>query len=123
MTALCAAAAVTPGQATLVRLSQSTSVILLQLADGTLTAYRNACPHMGIELDWEPGRLLTRNGRYLRCSGHDALFDPTTGLCVRGPCQGDSLTRLPIRVSNGMVLLDDRLTDWQDRPEPTVVGA
>jgi nitrite reductase/ring-hydroxylating ferredoxin subunit len=60
------------------------AAIVLRLDDGRLVAWRNACPHMGIELDWEPRRLLTRNGRYLVCTGHGALFEPETGLAVRG---------------------------------------
>ena len=107
MTRLCNVSALGAGQPVLARISRTASVILLRVADGTVAAYRNACPHMGIELDWEPARLLTRNGRYLRCSGHDAWFEPASGLCVRGPCQGESLTRLPILIQDGTVVLDD----------------
>ena len=107
MTRLCDAEAVTSGRAALVRLSQTASVILLRQPDGAIIAYRNACPHMGIELDWDPARLLTRDGRFLRCTGHGALFDAGTGLCTRGPCQGDVLTRLPVRILGDAVVLDD----------------
>jgi nitrite reductase/ring-hydroxylating ferredoxin subunit len=90
----------------IVRLSSSASLILLRLED-RLVAYRNVCPHMGIELDWEPRRLLTRTGRYLQCTGHGARFDPASGRCVRGPCEGEALTALRVRVQNEMVVLDD----------------
>jgi nitrite reductase/ring-hydroxylating ferredoxin subunit len=103
---LCAVTDVSAGRATLTRLSQTLSVILLRLQDGTLTAYRNACPHMGIELDWDPARLLTKDARHLKCTGHHALFDVQTGTCVKGPCQGEILTRLKIQESNGEVFLD-----------------
>jgi nitrite reductase/ring-hydroxylating ferredoxin subunit len=103
---LCTASSVEAGQPVLARLSPTSSVILLRLADGTLAAWRNACPHMGIELDWEPHRLLTRNGRHLQCTGHGALFEPDTGRCIRGPCAGDALTALPVRIQNDMVLLE-----------------
>lgn len=106
MTPLCPAAAITPGMPGIVRLSPTASVILLRLGD-SLLAYRNVCPHMGIELDWEPARLLTRGGRYLQCTGHGARFDPATGLCLSGPCAGDSLACLPVRISNDVVMLDD----------------
>jgi nitrite reductase/ring-hydroxylating ferredoxin subunit len=75
--------------------------------DSALIAYRNACPHMGIELDWDAARLMSRSGRYLQCTGHGALFDPATGRCVRGPCDGDFLAALPVRIDNDMVVLDD----------------
>ena len=102
MTALCQAAAVTASIPVL-----AGSVILLRLADGRIAAWRNACPHMGIELDWEPSRLLTRAGRYLVCTGHGALFEPATGLCVQGPCQGEALSPVPIRIEAGMVVRND----------------
>lgn len=117
MTPLCHAAEVTPGQPVIVRLSPTASVILLRL-DDRLVAYRNVCPHMGIELDWEPARLLTGGGRYLRCSGHDAWFDPASGHCLRGPCAGESLAALPVQVLHGMVMLNDQGEgSFSDPPE------
>jgi nitrite reductase/ring-hydroxylating ferredoxin subunit len=106
VTPLCPAASIKPGHPVLVRTSATATVILLRTQAGDLMAYRNACPHMGIELDWEPMRLMTPSGRYLRCTGHGALFEPATGLCVRGPCINESLTKLPIRVEGEMVMLD-----------------
>lgn len=105
MTALCPARDLAPGRPAIVRLSQAASVILLRLPSG-IVAYRNACPHMGIELDWQAERLLTRSGRYLRCTGHDARFEPASGLCVEGPCLGESLAALAVREQDGMVVLD-----------------
>lgn len=101
-----AADAVHQGSPVIVRLSETRSVILLRLQDGSLAAYRNACPHMGIELDWEPRRLLSRNGRYLLCTGHGALFRPEDGICVSGPCEGEALTAVGLEVDHGMVILD-----------------
>jgi nitrite reductase/ring-hydroxylating ferredoxin subunit len=107
VTELCEAAEVAQDRALLVRLGPTRSVILLRLPSGGVLAWRNACPHMGIELDWEPSRLLSRDGRYLRCTGHGALFRKDTGLCVRGPCAGESLRSQPIRIDGGRVALDD----------------
>ena len=90
----------------LVRTSATATAIVLRTRAGDLLAYRNACPHMGIELDWEPARLMTTSGRYLRCTGHGALFEPGTGLCVRGPCLNEVLTKLPVHVVDEMVVLD-----------------
>jgi nitrite reductase/ring-hydroxylating ferredoxin subunit len=105
MTPLCPAAEITSGLPVIVRLSPTASVILLRLDHG-LVAYRNACPHMSIELDWDARRLLTRSGRYLQCTGHGARFDPASGVCVQGPCSGEFLTALPIHTENDMVVLD-----------------
>nr|WP_269751157.1 Rieske 2Fe-2S domain-containing protein [Acuticoccus mangrovi] len=70
---------------------------------GTVRAYRNACPHMGIPLDWVPERVLSRSGRYLKCTGHGALFRPEDGLCVRGPCHGEALTAVSAKEDGGRV--------------------
>ena len=106
MTPLCPASEVVSGLPVIVRLSATASVILLRLGNGVI-GYRNACPHMGIELDWEAKRLLTRNGRHLQCTGHGARFEPVSGECVQGPCAGDFLTPVPVQVRDDMVVLDD----------------
>ncbi len=106
MKRLCDADTVVTGRATLARLSQAASIILLRQADGTIIGYRNICPHMGIELDWEPTRLLTHAGDFLRCTGHGALFEAATGLCTRGPCQGEALIPVRLRIDHGVVMLD-----------------
>jgi nitrite reductase/ring-hydroxylating ferredoxin subunit len=106
MKRLCDADTVVAGRATLARLSQAASIILLRQADDSIIGYRNICPHMGIELDWEPARLLTRGGDFLRCTGHGALFEATTGLCTRGPCQGEALIPVSLHIQDGVVMLD-----------------
>jgi nitrite reductase/ring-hydroxylating ferredoxin subunit len=102
----CAADAVQQSSPLIVRLSDTRSVILLRLQDGSLAAYRNSCPHMGIELDWDPRRLLSRSGRYLRCTGHGALFRREDGVCISGPCDGEALTAVALEVDQGMVMID-----------------
>ena len=72
---------------------------------GAVRAYVNHCPHLGTELDWEPGRFFEETGLYLICSTHGALFEPATGLCVAGPCRGECLEPLQTRERNGQVLL------------------
>jgi nitrite reductase/ring-hydroxylating ferredoxin subunit len=103
---LCRAADLAPNRPVIVRLTPASSLIVL-CAGTNVLAYRNACPHMGIELDWDPARLMSRSGRHLQCTGHGALFDPSTGRCIRGPCEGEALTALSIRIDGGMVVLDD----------------
>ena len=83
-----------------------------------MIGYRNACPHMGIELDWKAERLLTRSGRFLQCTGHDARFEPATGECVQGPCAGDFLTPVPVQVRDGTVVLDDGLIELRPSGPP-----
>ncbi len=69
--------------------------ILLLTHDGP-RAYRNVCPHVPVPLDRPDEDLLTRDGKFLVCARHGALFVPENGLCVAGPCEGESLTPLPL---------------------------
>ncbi len=73
--------------------------------DGAVRAYVNRCPHMGTELDWEPGEFREESGLYLICSTHGALFRPQDGFCVAGPCRGASLEPLETTERNGEVLV------------------
>jgi nitrite reductase/ring-hydroxylating ferredoxin subunit len=72
---------------------------------GAVRAYVNRCPHLGTELDWQPGEFFDVAGLYLVCSTHGAMFEPGTGYCVAGPCRGASLERVDVRESDGRVLL------------------
>tara|TARA_Y100000813_G_scaffold182349_1_gene152012 strand:- start:63 stop:434 length:372 start_codon:yes stop_codon:yes gene_type:complete len=72
--------------------------------DGTTPrAYLNVCPHLGIELNWMPGRFMDSDNLFIQCSTHGALFKPGTGECIAGPCQGDALSALDIRLHDGEV--------------------
>lgn len=73
------------------------------LNGGELRAYVNQCPHLGIELNWMPGRFMDADNLFIQCSTHGALFKPGTGECIAGPCQGDALTALDVRVDAGEV--------------------
>ena len=66
-------------------------------------AYENSCPHTGVTLNWQEGQFFSFDGRFLQCSLHGALFEPTNGLCVRGPCLGESLKPIDIIVQNGVI--------------------
>jgi nitrite reductase/ring-hydroxylating ferredoxin subunit len=74
---------------------------------GTVHAYVNRCPHMGTELDWQPGEFYDVAGLYLVCATPGALVRPDTGLCVAGPCRGACLERLRTREHGGRVVLID----------------
>ena len=72
---------------------------------GNFHAYVNRCRHMTTPLDFVRDRFFSEDGRYLMCYTHGALYEPTTGLCVAGPCKGESLYSLPVRVEQGEVLV------------------
>ena len=72
---------------------------------GSVCAFVNRCPHLGTELDWQPGEFFEETGLYLVCSTHGAIFEPATGFCVAGPCRGASLEPLQVREQGGHVFL------------------
>jgi nitrite reductase/ring-hydroxylating ferredoxin subunit len=74
---------------------------------GAARAFVNRCPHLGTTLDWQPGEFFEESGLYLVCSTHGAIFEPSTGFCVAGPCHGASLEPLQVRESDGQVLVQD----------------
>ena len=90
MAPLCAVTDLASELPHVVRFSPYSSAILLTV-EGAVVGYRNVCPHMGVELDWEPRRLISADGRYLRCTVHGAVFRRADGLCVWGPCEGKRL--------------------------------
>ena len=64
--------------------------------DGTIYAWVNRCPHVGTPLDLWPNEFLSDDGRVVVCATHGAVFEPSTGLCLGGPCVGDRLTPLTL---------------------------
>ena len=79
--------------------------------DGAVHAFVNCCPHAGTELDWQPGEFFEESGLYLACATHGALFEPDTGLCIAGPCQGMRLQRLTVEESHGQVRFHESAPD------------
>jgi nitrite reductase/ring-hydroxylating ferredoxin subunit len=71
-----------------------------------VAAYVNYCPHAGHPLNLRPDRFLTSDRTLILCSSHGALFARDDGVCVAGPCQGQSLTAIPVEVVAGHVLID-----------------
>jgi nitrite reductase/ring-hydroxylating ferredoxin subunit len=69
--------------------------------------YVNACPHVGVALDWTPDDFLTADRKLIVCSTHGALFAIETGQCVQGPCKGDKLESVAATVEGGWILVPD----------------
>lgn len=73
--------------------------------DGEFFAYRNSCPHTGSPLDWVEHQFLDIEGALIQCAVHDARFLIDTGECVFGPCPGESLESLSIKIDENYVYL------------------
>ena len=68
-------------------------------------AWLNICPHAGRRLDWAPGQFLKSKAGDLVCAAHGASFSLADGVCIAGPCKGESLRAVPVSVRDGQVLL------------------
>jgi nitrite reductase/ring-hydroxylating ferredoxin subunit len=66
--------------------------------------YVDRCPHAGLPLAQTLDDYLTPDGALIACSWHGALFQPEDGLCVGGPCAGQSLTAWPVAVRDGQIV-------------------
>lgn len=69
----------------------------------------NRCPHVGHPLNLRPHRFLTADSTLILCSSHGALFEKLTGFCVAGPCAGQHLREVPLKVDSGFVMLADEV--------------
>jgi nitrite reductase/ring-hydroxylating ferredoxin subunit len=80
-------------------------IMLFRSAKGVV-AYHNVCPHQGRSLSIGPGEFLLGKNRQLICPHHGASFDLGSGECVSGPCKGDRLKPLPLRLEGDLVYID-----------------
>jgi len=68
--------------------------------------FLNRCPHLGVPLQWETDRFLDSEGAFIRCATHGALFEKNTGLCILGPCRGESLWQVTCQLDGSVVYID-----------------
>ncbi len=74
---------------------------------GRVHAFLNRCGHVPVELDWQPGRFFDDSGLYLICATHGALYDPDSGRCLGGRCNGKGLESVAVAEHDGWVVLDE----------------
>jgi nitrite reductase/ring-hydroxylating ferredoxin subunit len=74
---------------------------------GRVHAYLNRCAHLPVELDWQPGEFFDVSGLYLICATHGALYDPQSGRCLGGRCNGDGLQEVSVIEDGGRVFLTE----------------
>lgn len=74
-------------------------------SEGECHVYENRCRHLPLPLDCGDNQFFTPDSHYLMCSSHGASYEPSTGLCVQGPCVGARLKTLPFRnVDDGILV-------------------
>ena len=80
--------------------------IFITQRDGQFYGYHNLCPHLDVNLEYMEDEFLDREHEYIICSNHSALFQVETGLCIWGPCQGQSLTTVPLLIQDGQIYVE-----------------
>jgi nitrite reductase/ring-hydroxylating ferredoxin subunit len=70
---------------------------------GRLLAYINTCRHQGLPLDFGDAHFFDDAYDALVCCHHGARYDPASGRCLEGPCEGGTLTALALEEREGGV--------------------
>lgn len=73
--------------------------------DGQLYVYRNECPHLGVNLEFQPDEFLDADKALIQCATHGALFLIESGECVQGPCRGDHLIPVDFTLEGEQVVV------------------
>jgi nitrite reductase/ring-hydroxylating ferredoxin subunit len=93
------------GRSFTVTLAGAETAIMVVRLGRTIRAYVNCCPHLAMNLDWQPDHFFDFERRHILCGMHGALFRVADGVCVYGPCVGRALTAVAIEVRDGEVRL------------------
>jgi nitrite reductase/ring-hydroxylating ferredoxin subunit len=84
---------------------EETEAILVRL-NGEVACWKNYCQHWtDVRLDKGSGARV--KGGEIWCKKHAATFDPASGECTFGPCEGAFLDEVEVRVEDGSVYLTD----------------
>jgi nitrite reductase/ring-hydroxylating ferredoxin subunit len=77
--------------------------LLLARRGNSVQGWLNVCPHAGRRMDYAPGLFLVKEDK-LTCAVHGATFALRQGgLCISGPCRGQSLVAVAVQVRDGLV--------------------
>jgi nitrite reductase/ring-hydroxylating ferredoxin subunit len=68
-------------------------------------AWINSCPHNWRPLDWAKDRFLAKIGGDIVCFAHGAHFNPESGVCTSGVCEGERLIAVAATLANGDVMV------------------
>lgn len=102
-TDVCAFADVPDGKAHVVLFPQFELIVVRQGRD--VFGYENECKHLGVGLNLLDDKEVETKDYHMLCEFHWATYRFNDGYCVVGPCQGDSLTAVPLAVRAGRVVV------------------
>ena len=77
--------------------------IMLIKHDESYIAYENLCPHQNRRMDYSAGKFLISKLGNIICPAHGAEFNFANGLCINGPCLGQSLKPIHIQLNEKTV--------------------
>jgi len=80
-------------------------VVLFRLGDD-VRAYLNECPHVHIPFNFSADVFCVYEidgHRDLMCAHHTAMFHLADGHCWDGPCRGERLIPVDVRIDDGVV--------------------
>ena len=61
-----------------------------------------------VAVEYLENQFLDQDQEYIQCSTHGALFNVETGECISGPCLGEFLNKVEIKVhSDGGIYIVD----------------
>ena len=77
--------------------------IMLKKDKDEYFAFKNFCPHQGRRMNYSVGQFLTSKEGNLVCPAHGAEFNSESGLCINGPCLGESLEPIHIQLNEEII--------------------
>ena len=93
--------------------NKPTSAIIFIFKDNAY-AYINHCMHMHRPLNCEQDAIFDETGKYLRCSMHGFIFEPTTGECQSPVCFGQRLQALRLKEVDGVLFFVEKQLSFVD---------
>ena len=86
---------------------QGTTIFITQ-RDGAFYAYQNLCHHLQTELEYLENQFIDNDKEYIQCYTNGDILTVQTGECISGPCLGDFLNKVEIKVhSDGGIYIVD----------------
>lgn len=132
--AICEAESIPPGGAKAFSLSRLMAdgaarpfrIVVVRVRPRAFVGYVNSCPHGKVWLNIGDGSFFTEDKAHLRCGRHGARFDIESGLCLEGPCAGESLEPIPLALIGadvclcGIALVEDEPAKGYDDYDETM---
>lgn len=80
---------------------QGTDTMFIVRKNTHVFAYYDQCPHYdgSTTLPWRKDAYLNSEAELIVCAAHGAEFEIDTGLCIHGPCLGESLVGVPLGIA------------------------